>query len=80
MLSDSLEALKAELKTIEAEEWKEKTKREADSLAKVFKEQKINKDSLKLEVINEKDAIQIDKKLLEESIKEIEGLVEPISD
>ena len=80
LVSDSLAKLKAKLKEKEAEEWKEKTKREADSLAKVFKEQKKIKDSLGLKEIIENDSIQIDDVLFEESLKELEGLVEPISD
>ena len=80
LVSDSLDTLKAELKATEAAEWKEETKREADSLAEVFKEQKKHKDSLKLKGVFEKDSLQIDYKLLEKSIKEIENLIEPISD
>ena len=79
-LADSLEELKDELKAIEAEEWKEKTKREADSLAKVLKEKKKNRDSLMIKNVKKIDSLQIDDVLFEKSIKEIEGLVEPISD
>ncbi|WP_298556474.1 DUF4296 domain-containing protein [uncultured Algibacter sp.] len=75
-LADSIDKLKKELKVIEGKEWKEKTKREADSLAKVYEEQK--KDSLKLkETLN--NSIQKDTMLFKEK-KELEGLVQPISD
>ena len=77
-VSDSLEVLKVELKAIEAKEWKDKTKREADSLAKVLKEKK--NDTLGAEDFKNKKTLEIDDVLLEESIQELEGLVEPISD
>lgn len=81
-LADSLEKLKAELKEKEAAEWKEKTKREADSLEKVFEEKNkdslgLVKDSLGLKKLIKLDSLSIDDVLLEETI---EGLVEPISD
>ncbi|WP_298494207.1 DUF4296 domain-containing protein [uncultured Algibacter sp.] len=82
-LADSLVALKEELKTIEAAEWKEKTKREADSLANLLienKENEENKDSLLVKETNTIDTLQKGDKLYEESIKELEGLLEPISD
>ncbi|SFC86050.1 DUF4296 domain-containing protein [Algibacter pectinivorans] len=88
-LTDSLEVLKEALKAQEAKEWK----KEADSLEAVSKQKKANGDSLttkqidksifkKLEGDLKKKTIrEIDEtKLLEESIQEIEGLVEPISD
>jgi hypothetical protein len=80
--TDSLEKLKAVLKEQEAKEWKEQTKREADSLEKVLKEKQrlksLDKDSLGLNIL--KDSIKIDEAFLEESIEELEDLVEPISD
>lgn len=81
-VSDSLLKLKKELKAIEAQEWKEKTKREADSLAKVLEEKKKNRDSLGLDfkALIKSDSLDIGDELLEESVKELEGLVEPISD
>lgn len=81
-LADSLDKLKKRLKKQEALEWKEQTKREADSLERALKEKERlksgKKDSLGIPMI--KDSIQIEDELLEDSIKEIEGLVEPISD
>lgn len=82
-LADSLESLKAELKETEASEWKEQTKREEDSLKKNLKEKELlkplyNKDSLRAFV--KMDSMQIDDVLLEQSIQEIEDLIEPISD
>ena len=82
-LADSLEKLKAKLKEKEATEWKEQTKREADSLEKISKEKArlkslTNKDSLGVFVI--KDSIQFEDILLEQSLEEIENLIEPISD
>ncbi|XMO88425.1 DUF4296 domain-containing protein [Algibacter sp. AS12] len=92
-LTDSLKVLKEALKDQEAKEWKEETKKEADSLQAVLKEKKSISDSLDLKKIDKKlsqmqegEALkkqirEIDEeKLLEESIQEIEGLVEPISD
>lgn len=79
-VSDSLIKLKETLKAIESKEWKEKTKRETDSLAEGFKKQKKSKDSLLYKPLIKDDSIQIDDALMEESIKEIEGLLEPISD
>lgn len=79
-LADSLLALKEQLKEIEAEEWKEETKREADSLEKILKEEKLKIDSTEIDLIVNKDSIQLGDALLKESIKEIEGLLEPISD
>ncbi len=81
-LADSLDRLKKALKKQEASEWKEKTKREADSLKKALKA----KDSLKIGVKDSlvipkiKELIEVDDTLLEESIEELEGIVEPISD
>ena len=72
----------ANKKEQEAKEWKEQTKREADSLEKVLKEKQrlksLDKDSLGLNIL--KDSIKIDEAFLEESIEELEDLVEPISD
>ncbi|MFV9549850.1 DUF4296 domain-containing protein [Algibacter sp. PT7-4] len=80
-LSDSLEALKVALKAIEAQEWKEKTKREADSLAKILEEKRKTEDSLNVNETIKNDSLQTtNNTLFEESIKELEGLVEPISD
>ncbi|MEP3838171.1 MAG: DUF4296 domain-containing protein [Algibacter sp.] len=92
-LTDSLTKLKEVLKEQEAKEWKEQTKREADSLAAVLKEKNKTVDSLNVNPIDKsvfkkpngerlkKNNGEIDEeKLLEESIQEIEGLVEPISD
>ncbi len=50
MALDSLERLAKRLKEIEAEEWKEQTKKEEDSLMQVSKK----KDSLKLKSLGEK--------------------------
>lgn len=77
-VTDSLEALKVELKAIKAKEWKDKTKREADSLAKALKEKKHN--TLNFKKLINKPAKEIDDTLLEESLQELEGLVEPIAD
>jgi len=82
-LADSLEKLKAKLKEKEAIEWKAQTKREEDSLAQVLKEKEqlkslTNKDSIR--TLIKRDSIQIDDLLLEQSIEEIEDLIEPISD
>ncbi|WP_396602922.1 DUF4296 domain-containing protein [Algibacter sp. R77976] len=79
-LADSLLELKEELKTIEAEEWKEKTKREADSLNQLLEENKKNKDSLGLENLIKKDSLVEDNAFFEESVEELESLLEPISD
>ncbi|MGB5417801.1 DUF4296 domain-containing protein [Algibacter sp.] len=79
-IADSLTALKDALKIIEADEWKAKNKRAEDSLAKILIENKENKDSFSLKEVKLKDSLQIDNERLEESIKEIEGLLEPISD
>ena len=82
-LADSLEKLKATLKGQEAKEWKEQTKREEDSLEQVLKEKELlksltNRDSLSALV--KRDSVQIEDSLLKQSIKEIEDLIEPISD
>lgn len=80
-LADSLLELKEELKTIEAEEWKEKTKRENDSLDKLLLEKKEkNKDTLGLKNLKNKDSLVEGNAFFEESIQELEGLIEPISD
>jgi len=77
-VTDSLNALKVELKATEAKEWKEKTKKEADSLAKALKKKK--NDTLGFKELKNKKTLEIDDTLFEESIQELEGLVEPISD
>ena len=72
----------ATLKEKEAMEWKEQTKREADSIEAISKAKEIKllteKDSLGT-LIN-KDSLQIEDFLFEQSIKEIEDLIQPISD
>jgi hypothetical protein len=83
LVTDSLEKLKASLKEKEAQEWKAQTKREQDSLDQVLKQQQLQKplknlDSLR--AIIKKDSLQIEDVLLEESINEIENLIEPITD
>lgn len=75
-ITDSLEVLQAELKEIESEEWKEKTKKEADSLKATYK----NKDSLGISAKTLKEPIKIDDALSEESAVEIEDLIKPVSD
>ena len=82
-LADSLEELKAKLKEKEALEWKAQTKREEDSLELVLKEKVrlkllTNKDSLV--TLIKRDSMQIKDLRLEQSIEEIEDLIEPISD
>ena len=81
-LADSLEKLMVTLKEKEAMEWKEQTKREADSIEAVLKAKDIKllteKDSLGT-LIN-KDSLQIEDVLFEQSIKEIEDMIQPISD
>ena len=82
-LADSLEELKAKLKEKEALEWKAQTKREEDSLELVLKEKVrlkslTNKDSLV--TLIKRDSMKIKDLRLEQSIEEIEDLIEPISD
>lgn len=82
-LADSLDRLKAKLKEKEAKEWKEQTKREEDSLEQVLKEivrlkSLTNKDSIG--ALIKRDSVQIEDVLFEQSIEEIEDLIEPISD
>lgn len=78
-VSDSLEALKAQLKEQEAEEWKEQIAIESDSLAQMSKEKKLYKDSLKLKNIILKDTSKLESKFLKESLLELEDLIEPVS-
>lgn len=79
-LEDSLSDLKDYLKTVEADEWKEKTKRESDSLTEKMKKKKAKGALLDVnKVVKENSFIKGDE-LLEESIEELEGLLEPISD
>jgi len=82
-LADSLDRLKTKLKEKEAKEWKEQTKREEDSLEQVLKEivrlkSLTNKDSIG--ALIKRDSVEIEDVLLEQSIEEIEDLIEPISD
>ncbi len=73
---DSLAVLEAELKETKSAEWKQKTKREADSLQATY----IKKDSLGIKTKVMKRSLKRDNRLLEEDIKEIEGLIKPASD
>lgn len=78
-VEDSLNALKTKFKDLEAKEWKEKTKREEDSIKTLSKE----KDTIGLSKV--KDSLKIlskidSLKLLKRNIHKKEGLIEPISD
>tara|TARA_R110000868_G_scaffold230710_1_gene483951 strand:- start:2603 stop:3169 length:567 start_codon:yes stop_codon:yes gene_type:complete len=82
-VTDSLERLKAKLKEKEAIEWKAQTKREEDSLEQVSKEKErlkslTNKDSLG--TLIKRDSVQIEDVLIEQSLEEMENLIEPIFD
>ena len=81
-VTDSIDKLKIALKEKEAAEWKEETKREADSLAKVYKAKNKDKDSLTFDLnkLVDDSFDEVDDALKEESIKELEELLDPISD
>ena len=83
LVSDSLDRLKANLKEKEALEWKAQTKRESDSIEHVLKAKELVKSVTKkdsLGTLVKKDSLQIEDLLFEQSIEEIENLIEPISE
>ncbi|WP_298531078.1 DUF4296 domain-containing protein [uncultured Algibacter sp.] len=84
LILDSLERLEIELKDLQAQEWKEQTKREEDSLKLIAKEKdslklmRKLKDSLGLEVVANLDSL----KMILSDIKDQknESLITPVFD
>ncbi|MCF7559890.1 DUF4296 domain-containing protein [Sabulilitoribacter multivorans] len=78
-VEDSLEALRAKYKDLDAQEWKEKTKREEDSLKAVYARRDsiiTAKDTLKNPIVLD----SLNRLLLKKKFEEEGGLVAPISD
>jgi hypothetical protein len=82
-VNDSLEGLKTIYKDLQAKEWKEKTKREEDSIKALSK----LKDTISFESLIVKDSIlkaikrdSLSKILLKKKFEDRKGLLEPISD
>ena len=72
-VEDSLNALKTKYKDLGAKEWKEKTKKEEDSLSKSLSKQK---DTLGLSIAKD----SLNKALLKKKTEGKRGIIKPISD